>query len=86
MHRTRQEVAPIPPINRVTFLMFLWSECRKYFTLKGLYSYRGDIENYNKYRVDVIQASQTPMSQNVHFTFPYHKTKLYSVNVYDHYV
>ena len=46
-----------------------------------------DADNYNKYRYDVIHASETPMSLNVHFNFPYHKTHvIYSANVYDHYV
>ena len=52
-----------------------------------MYFERGDIEDYNKLLFDVIQATHTPVSPIVHFTFPYHKTHVIcNGNVNDHYV
>jgi hypothetical protein len=42
--------------------------------LKKTMYFERDIEDYTKYCFDVIKASKTPMSPNVHSTFPYYKT------------
>ena len=67
--------------------MFCLSEGNAVNYKDSMYFERCDAKDYNKYCFDGIQASLTPMSPNVHFTFPYHKTHvIYIVNMYDYYV
>lgn len=75
-------MAPITPANWATLQMFC---CRSEGTALNRTQCIFKEEYYNNYRFDVKQAIQAPVSPNVHFTYPDHKTHvIHIVNVYDH--